>query len=340
MMKQAFLKGMLRVGGFAAFRRANRHNVLIITYHRFSQAEETLNTTSARALSEQLEYLTKHYTVHSLQAIAERLERNESLPSRAAVITIDDGYRDAYQVAYPILRRYQVPATVFVPTDFLDRKLWLWTDKLRFLTAHAKQQSPEVVVKDRRMRLDLANPESRLKAATQVNSVLKSLPDEEKEAEISNIAATLGVTLLSLPPSEYEPLTWEEAREMDAGGVAIESHTVTHPILTKIGEEQLRYELRQSRSRLQAMLGKEASLFCYPNGSYDFRVRQGVESAGYKCAVSTAHGLNNRRSDVFALRRIHTESDLPHFVQSTSGFEVLKERLRGRSADGALGHDY
>lgn len=339
-MKQAFLNGMLSLGGFAAFRRANRRKVLIVTYHRFS-AEERRNATSARALDEQLAYLTKHYTVLPLQIIADHLKRGTPPPPGAAALTIDDGFRDSYQVAYPILRRYQAPATIFVATDFLDRKMWLWTDKLRYLTSRAEsRQDFEVAVKDQRLRLNLNGPESRLTAATRVNAVLKTLPDAEKEAEIENVAAALGVALPRLPPAEYEPLAWDEAREMDAGGVAVESHTVTHPILTNVGEEQLHYELRQSRARLRETLGKESNIFCYPNGGYNANVRRAVESAGYQAAVSTAHGLNDKGSDLFALRRVHTEDDLAHFAQNTSGFENFKDKLRGRVASAPAAVDY
>jgi hypothetical protein len=77
------------------------------------------------------------------------------------------------------------------------------------------------------------------------------------------------------------------------------------------------------------MLDREVTAFCYPNGDYDGAVRQRVVEAGYSCAVGTLAGLNGADTDRFALRRIHTERDLAHFVQSTCGFEEIKSRLRG-----------
>jgi peptidoglycan/xylan/chitin deacetylase (PgdA/CDA1 family) len=108
------------------------------------------------------------------------------------------------------------------------------------------------------------------------------------------------------------------------------SHTVSHPILTTTDDAQLRRELRESRARLEAELGRSVDLFCYPNGAFDERVRRETAGAGYSCAVTTEPGLNGRRgADPLALRRVPAETDLPHFVQSTSGFEELKNRLRG-----------
>jgi peptidoglycan/xylan/chitin deacetylase (PgdA/CDA1 family) len=80
---------------------------------------------------------------------------------------------------------------------------------------------------------------------------------------------------------------------------------------------------------LQAELRRTIPLFCYPNGNNNGRVREAVARAGYVCAVSTEHGLNDAGANIFALKRVHTEADLAHFAQNTSGFEDYKNRLRG-----------
>ena len=135
-MKQTMLNLMRVTGVFAPFRMANRDKALILTYHRFSHSGHC-NTTSARALEEQLDYLTTHYQIVPLSVINSYLTRGEELPAGVVSIAIDDGYRDAYEIAFPILRKYKVPATLFIVTDFVDRRIWLWTDKLRFLTSPA-----------------------------------------------------------------------------------------------------------------------------------------------------------------------------------------------------------
>src|SRR5689334_15185473 len=120
-------------GAFAAFRIANRRKLLILTYHRFSHGDEPAKT-SAAAFTEQLAYLRAHYTIVPLSSIA----RGDPPPPGSVAITIDDGYRDAYDVAYPILRRFDASATIFVVTDFIDGRDWLWTDKVRFIARRAE----------------------------------------------------------------------------------------------------------------------------------------------------------------------------------------------------------
>lgn len=295
-------------GLFATFRRANQHRILILTYHRFGERPRR-GVTHAAAFAEQLEYLRAHYTIVPLSAVGRHLLEGEALPSAPAAITIDDGYLDAYEIAFPLLRRYRVPATLFAATDFVDGHGWIWTDKLRYIQSQLNGST---------FRLD----------AERTNEELKRLPDDEKSRRLAAIAKDAGVTLPWLPPEGCRAITWEQAREMADGGVEIGSHSVTHPILTHVDSETLTYELGESRARLERMLDREVTLFCYPNGDHNTRVRNAVARAGYRLAVTIACGLNDRTSDPLALRRVHTERDLTHFIQSTSGFEQFKNSFR------------
>ena len=227
------------------------------------------------------------------------------------------------------------PATIFAVTDFVDRKAWLWTDKMRFLMGRARAAEFETTIACRRLKLELGNDAAaRREAASRLNAVLKTLPDETKEETIVRIASSLHIDLPDLPPSEFSSATWSELREMETAGLEIGSHTLTHPILTKVNQNRLDRELNESRSRLEFMLGHRVEQFCYPNGAYDARVDQAVAAAGYRCVVTTKRGMNNRRCDLLALRRIHSDLDFPHFVQSTSGAEDLKNKFRALLGEG------
>ncbi len=325
-MKDALLNLMLSTGAFAPFRLAHRSQSLILTYHRFS-ADKVDHKTSAQTFAEHVCYLQKHYEIVPLKRLAEAVASGSG-SAKLAAITIDDGHHDAYKIAYPILREYHAPATLFVVTDFLDGKTWMWTDKIRFITMKTAFDELNLLVNGRRCQMILSCTESRYEAASRLNSQLKKLPDGAKESEIARIADTLKVEIPELPPDEFAPITWEQARELDANGVSIGSHTVTHPILTNVDNDRLDFELSTSRLRIRAMLGHEADAFCYPNGNFNARVKEAVKHAGYHCAVITRHGFNDKSTDLFALHRFHDEPDLAHFVQTTSGFEAVKNQLR------------
>jgi len=322
LIKQSLLNLMRVAGAFDLMRLISRRQALILTYHRFSADEyDDDGKTPARVFAEQLEYLTAHYDVVPLSQIVERITAREPFPSGLAAVTIDDGYRDAYEVAYPLLRRYGVPASLFVVTEFADRRAWIWTDKARFLTQQAAPQRLTLKIQESELRLELNGATSRRDASERVNSVIKRLPDESKEEVIERLSLALGVAIPQTPPEEFSSVTWDQAREMDANGVEIGSHTLTHPILTNVGDERLRRELRDSKSRLEEILGRQVDQFCYPNGDNDERVQCEVARAGYRAAVTVVNGLIQRGDDPLTLRRVHTERDFAHFLQSTSGFE-------------------
>jgi peptidoglycan/xylan/chitin deacetylase (PgdA/CDA1 family) len=322
------VRNLLRVSGaFAAFRLANRNKALILMYHRFTNHEDG-TATSARAFERQLQYLTTHYHMVPLSQIAETIRQGKSLPPRLAAITIDDGYQDAYEIAFPLLRRYRVPATLFVVTDFIERKTWLWTDKLKFMTPRTSARWLEVSLNDSISRVELSDARSRQLAAAHINSLLKRESNQCKELAISKISDSLGVALPDAPPDEFRPLGWDEVCELDRTGIEIGSHTVTHPILTRIDNQRLQYELCESKARLEAVLGRKVDLFCFPNGDYDRQVVREVEGVGYRCAVTTDYGLNDEAITPLLLRRIAAENDLSRFVQSSSGFEAAKSTFR------------
>lgn len=325
-MKRAILKLMRSSGVFASFREVNKHKSLILTYHRFAHTEDG-RSTSSEAFEAQLSYLAKHYSLIKLSTLYESLKNGKSL-ERAAVITIDDGFRDVYEIAFPILRKYSAPATFFVITDFLDQKIWLWTDKLRYVTSQLPPGPATVKINGRQLTFELDGKSSRMEAATAINSVLKTLPSETRDAVIDEVATTLNVVIPGLPPSEYGPVSWDQLIEMDQGGVEIGSHTVTHPILPNVDDEQMRWELSASRERLESVLKRPVPLFCYPNGSYDERTRSAVAAAGYECAVTTRPLLNEAGGDLLALSRVPAEQDMDHFIQTTCGFEEVKNLLR------------
>ncbi len=317
-------------GAFDLMRFATRRQALILTYHRFSEGDDP-DRTPARAFAEQLEYLTRHYRIVPLGRLVEHLNSPEPVPPGLAAITIDDGYRDAYEIAYPLLRRHEAPATFFVVTEFADRRCWIWTDKTRYLCARANRQWLTTTINGHESWLELGDGASRYRTAMRLNDLLKNLTNDAKEEAIERLARTLGIFVPKAPPEDLSSITWDQARELDRKGIGIGSHTMTHPILTNTTDDQLRRELYESRLRLEEILGRRVEEFCYPNGDNDERVQSEVARAGYRVAVTTVSGLNNRGDDPLTLRRVHTERDLAHFLQSTSGFEQLKNKARSLS---------
>lgn len=327
MIKKAALELISAAGGFAPFRWITRGDVLVLMYHRFGRINDGV-TVPPETFARQVAYLKTHYRVVPLSVIADHLRAGEKLPRGLAVITVDDGYNDFYDAAFPILRKEGATATVFLVTDFVSQRAWMPADRAAFLTAQAASGEYELEIGRERLRLTLGDEASRDAAAGRINMALLTAPHEERTEETVRVAHALGVPLPATPPKEFGGLHWDSVREMAAAGIEFGSHTVTHAMLTQISEEKMRREVADSRAHIEDELGRPAEMLSYPNGEMNDRVREAVIQSGYRGAGSSAPGFNDAQVDPFTIRRIYAETDFPHFVQTTSGCEMIKNQLR------------
>ncbi|MFN0085071.1 MAG: polysaccharide deacetylase family protein [Blastocatellia bacterium] len=327
MNKKAALELISAAGAFAPFRWITRGDALVLMYHRFGESNDGV-TVPPESFARQVAYLNAHYRIVPLTTIADYLKAGERLPRGLAVITVDDGYNDFYEAAFPILRKEGVTATVFLVTDFVSQRAWMPADRAAFLTAQAAGGEYQLAIGRERLRIALGEAASRDAAAARINTALLAIPHEERTEAVGGVARALDVPLPIIPPKEFGALHWGQVREMAMAGIEFGSHTVTHAMLTQISEVKMRREVAESRAQIEDELGRTSDIFSYPNGEMNDRVREAVVRAGYRGAGSSAPGFNDAQVDPFAIRRIYAETDLPHFVQTTSGCEHLKNQLR------------
>lgn len=330
MIKGVAIDLLQKLNAFAPVRYLNRDKLLILMYHRFSRGDE-IGKISASDFERHLTYLKRHYKPITLSEAVSRIGAGEPIPSRSVVLTVDDGYSDFFDVASPLLQKYDFPAMIYIVTDFVGQNGWIWTDKMRFVFSSAEKGPVKLSVGEQRFEFDLNGKFSRFTAAGKINSTLKRLPDADKEAQINEIADSLNVPLPDSPPQEFGPLTWDQVDELSRSHVEIGSHTVSHPILTNVDGPRLKDELARSRSVVEAFASNGMIHFCYPNGNVSDRERDAAKAAGFASAVTTEIRLCNNEDDLFLLPRIDAEPEMGRFVQATSGFDILKSRLLGRS---------
>lgn len=323
MNRTALANLLVRMNAFAPFRFLNRSKLPVLMYHRFSGDEE-FGKTSRRVFEKHLRYLTRHYTIISLSEAVSRIREGTEIPARSAVITVDDGYRDFFEIAFPVLRSFGLPATVYLVTGFTAGECWIWTDKARYVLDATMEARLNIRINGIGFDSALGGHNDRLRLAGSVNSELKKLPDAEKDACLAELAGALKVSIPDTPPPEFGALTWDQARELAAAGIEIGSHTRTHPILTNVGPERLESELRESKEEIRRELQSDAAHFCYPNGNVSQRERDVAEAAGYASAVTTKIELCENGSDPFLIPRIDAEPELHRFIQATSGFDKVR----------------
>jgi peptidoglycan/xylan/chitin deacetylase (PgdA/CDA1 family) len=271
----------------ALLRVTRPRRYLVLCYHRVNDdAHSCFPGIPIALFRRQMETLKRHFRVLPLPEIAERA-RARDLPENAVAITFDDGYRDNYTNAFPVLRELGLAATLFLTTDALDRGGLLWHD--RVFDAFHRTRKAEARRDGELMRL--------------LTELRRSTP-EERDRRIGTLLEELGIEP-GVPPG-WEKLRWDEVREMAAHGISFGAHTLDHPILTFVTEEEAKRQIRQSKLRIEAELGSRVTMFAYPNGrasDFDVATRRIVEDEGFDLAVTTIAGSNDESTDPFALRR-------------------------------------
>ena len=321
--------------------RWNRKNILIVQYHGITGIEphdqgpgaRWQKHVSARHFLDQMRYLAARYSVVPLQQIVSHYTENTPLPDSPAAITIDDGYRNNYSEAYPILRSLGLPATIFVTTDFVSQTEFLWVDRLEYALRETSQTRLTADLARGRIELSLVSDADRVKALDLLRVELKRSPQAWRFRVAGQVEEQAGRTLGDQPDKvgDFAAMTWDQIAEMERGRlVTIGSHTVTHPILTHCSPDEVDTELQLSKSLVEQALHRPCELFCYPNGDFDSTTRDAVRRAGYTAATSSMRGLNDGRSDVFALRRIGVSGahSLAEFAVRTSGTEAWLSGLK------------
>jgi len=307
-LKRVAKAGFYKAGGLGMARWMSRKGLRILMYHRFGDRDD---------LARQCAHIRAHYAPVSMAQVAAWLERGDTLPQNALAVTVDDGYRDFYQVAYPVLGEYGIPATVYLVSEFLDRKLWLWVDQVRYAFLQGKA-----------LPADLGTPLAREQAALEMVEAVKRLPNAERLRLLARLPDQLQTCLPREAPPEYEPLRWDEVREMAAGGIEFGAHSRTHPVLSRVvGAEELAREIAGSKRQIEQHLDRPVDHFCYPHGSNEDFGTEAVESvrlAGFRTAVTTAKGLIYPGANPLRLPRIGVELGLDwnYFARCAAGFRV------------------
>lgn len=276
----------------------------VLTYHRVADPEGTpwlnpsLISAAPAAFEEQARHLARRYRVVSMDEALSALGQRRNLSPRSVLITFDDAYRDFGEVAWPILRRYRLPTTLFVPTAYPGEPArQFWWDRLHqavSLSSVAAVFVPGVG------ELALNGDRSRRQALRRVQQQVKSMPHAQGMVLVEQICQELGQP----GPAPRSVHTWDELRELADDGVTLASHTRTHPLLTRLPPGEARAEIRESRSDLIREIGYAPPVFCYPAGAHNGEVVQILREEKFAAAVTVLDGQNDlQTTDPLLLRR-------------------------------------
>lgn len=333
-MKSQILKTVDMLNLYPFFGGATTNRAVVFMLHEIKpQGEIDRRLFSADRLESFLEYLRSYrYNVISLTEYVDLLARKAHF-KKTVVFTVDDGYADFYDNAFPVFKTFGYPAAIFLTTDFIDSRLFFWWNQIEFALEATREKSIDLgFINSSKMSLD--TPDDRTRAAALITEGMKKLPNDTKLKLIGDLLRALAVNIAGQPCGKYQPLSWDQIREMHQCGIEFYPHTRTHPIMTRISREQKRQELAWPKQRLEEQLGRPMDIFCYPNGGPDDIDGETIEvlrECGYRAAVTGIPGFDDSTGDVdlYRLKRFAIPSTLPVFKQIVCGLEAFKEKVLG-----------
>ena len=293
-MFSALLHHSLQLAG----KYCGRNKLSILIYHQVLAAADPMRPSepTAEVFDWQMRLLRDYFTPLSIDEALQHLKHN-TLPANAVCVTFDDGYLNNLTVAQPILAKYAIPATVYVATGF-SNGLNMWNDRLIYLFADATRQ--QLTLDD--SLVTLGDWQNRRSQAQQWLKKLKYLPLNERLAKIEQFYLQNNAT-------EQAPLmmTPAQVKQLAQCGVTIGAHTINHPILKVLPEEQQQQEISRSKQQLEEWLGQSVQHFAYPNGvqgvDFDDTTTEIVIRSGFASAVVTNWGVSDANTAPHLLKR-------------------------------------
>ena len=229
-----------------------KRRLFIIYYHKINYDARPFfgRAIIPEIFESQIRFLKKYYEIIDFQKLADGNPTNSSKKD-LVILTFDDGYRDNYLHAYPILKKYCVPATIFLVTDYIDSPHLLWHDRLAWILYNGKNLSdfkkksinaiPHEIVTHIH-NFYLAEPHKRFENLFVLATILKTLTREQLVNVLDLIANKLKVE--KWPGySDRAMLSWEEVKEMSVNGISFGSHTMSHPVLSRIDLSEANREI-------------------------------------------------------------------------------------------------
>jgi peptidoglycan/xylan/chitin deacetylase (PgdA/CDA1 family) len=261
---------------------------MVLTFHRVLNDSEFQHTCSLPAI------VVRRRTFEGLAGhVAGKYEAVDFIQAIDApagklrvMFTFDDGWKDNFTNALPVMRAHGIPATAFVCPGLTGRALPFWPELIASL-------------------LGSASPAA---SRAEIESVIETLKTYSTERRQQFIAGLYSLQVPADGRNAYDgdrTVSWDDIREMDAAGVTFGCHTHTHQILTTVPAQTARQEVRESKRALEGVLYRHCDLFAYPNGNASAATRRILAEEGFTAAFTTQRGAWTGATDRMAIPRVN-----------------------------------
>lgn len=297
-----YYSGILHLYIIYVFKRKRSFPAVIINYHRFFRDLDgviDIEPTVTHLVSDfekELKFLKRYFDIVSLDEVAAALRAGKAFVRPTIAITIDDGFRDNFELAFLLLKKYDIPATIFLTAGLIGTNKRIWVDQLADMIFAGNGSFQE-------KRLTYYAALKRL----------KDMPLDERDRYLKQAEERVA----SEGGKEAVMLDWRQVREMAGARISFGAHTLTHPILTNMPLEDAKKEILESKKTIEQEAGVKVRHFAYPNGrlkDFNEKLREYCKETGFESISTCDFGANRLPSDVWALKRVGSYVPLSLFA--------------------------
>jgi len=320
-----------KLGINAIFRFLNRNKIIILWSHGICDDNfKLLKGYDERHIpkslfSEQLNFLKqKGYVFVTLSELID-IFSNKKQTKKIIVLTFDDGFRNVVTNAYPIMKRFNAKGCFYLISSLIGGNELLWTDYIETIVRNSKRGKFQFVFKGITVSYDLNTKESYQHTMKDIKCKLRSISDRQRKEHIKQF----NDIKIDDVPKEFIFSNWDDIKNLDPAILEVGSHTKNHPnCINLVSNDEFIDEIRDSKVKIEQMVGHEINHFCYPAGSYNDEVIKNVKKYGYKSAVTIDDGFNDQNTDLYKLKRILISGNFLKFKADTSGSLIFIRRLK------------
>ena len=319
-----------RTGLDLAYRETRRHRVPVLMYHSVTAPDapkdSCLNlagmSVSASTFREHMAFVSQFYTTITLADYVKWRKGQGTIPGNACVVTFDDGFNDTYQYAVPVLQRHKQTATFFVIGKVLSSRKAPWPhDLYDLLDHHALTDCADCLISAEPSLSHEKEPpwETKAELVGWIRRHAKGLDPKQREELVRAMRECLG----GEGGGCRGFMTPEQVLDLSRSGFEIGCHSQRHEYMTSLTPRELEEDIRISKSVVSETAAANVESFCYPFGgvgSWSDLTCRTLKAQGFQCACTTLEGLNGGSRDLFQLRRVRIEGNVPVPVL---GFRML-----------------
>lgn len=290
------------------------HPCIILLYHRIVDKDSKYLKKGAavhhpiKDFKKEIRFFKRNFQLLSMDEVVNHIKLGKGFRRPSVAITFDDGYLDNYALAYPVLKKHGVPATIYLTTGLVGTSDGIWTEQIgiAFLETRKDYFNFPSLFGDE--AIPIKTKEEKKQANTRVSETLKLRPDEERRKLMRELLEKLEVGEKFGHDGERMMLNWDEVQKMRKDGMTIGSHSHTHPILSQMPIQRAKDEILNSKRVVEKNVDIRVKHFSFPNGreeDFSEELRDYCREIGFESVCSVVYGpYDASKKNPFALKRV------------------------------------